>query len=140
MTQTVFENIYNKYAALLYGIALEICPDEAYAEQVFITTFKNIYDHNKTGQNSPSYYVEIIKLILAIAKLKVYPNVEKVNFKLKQFDITPLLQQLICNEDSLDNYCDTHKISKQDGLQIMRNEFETLKNLKTKYLEKIVLA
>jgi hypothetical protein len=95
MTKSIFETIYDKYAGSLYAIALEICPDVPCAEHVFITTFKNIYDQNKTGQNSPSYYVELIKLILSIATSEVYYHKKEVCFKLKQFESTPLLKRLI---------------------------------------------
>jgi hypothetical protein len=140
MKQLIFENIYDKYAPTLYGIALEICPDKESAEKVFISTFKNIYEQNKTGKNSPSYFVELIKLILSIAKSEVYQHKKDVNFSLKQFENTPLLQQLICTEENLDSYCISNSITKQDGLQIMITEFGTLKNTKLNYLERSLIA
>jgi hypothetical protein len=140
MTQSIFETIYDKYAGSLYAIALEICPDVSCAEHVFIKTFKNIYDQNRTCQNSPTYYVELIKLILSIAKAEVYLHKKDINFTLKQFENTPLLQRLICNDESLENYCSLNNISKQDGLQIMRKEFSTLKNTKVNYSNRSVMA
>ncbi len=140
MTQLIFDNIYDKYASSLYAIALEVCPDVLCAEHVFIKTFKHIYDQNNTGKDSPSYYVELIKLILAIAKLDVYSQAKEINFKLKQFENTPLLQQLICNEESLNNYCSTHNLSKQAVLQIMKKEFSILRNAKVVYSNNTIIA
>ncbi len=140
MTQSIFETIYDKYAGSLYAIALEISPDVPCAEHVFISTFKKIYEENKTGKSSPSYYVELIKLILSIAKAEVYHHKKDINFTLKQFENTPLLQQLICTEESLENYCTSSNISKQDGLQIMRKEFSSLKNTKVNYSNRPVIT
>lgn len=141
MTQSIFETIYEKYAGSLYAIALEICPDAACADKIFIATFKDIFDQNRTGKNSPSYYIELIKLILSIAKTEVYHYKKDVNFTLKQFEHTPLLQRLICNEESLENYCTLNNISKQDGLQIIKKEFSTLKNTNANYyIDKSVMA
>ncbi len=47
MTQLIFEKIYNKYAAVLYGIALEVWPTEECAEQVFIKNSNSIYVQTK---------------------------------------------------------------------------------------------
>ena len=140
MTQSIFDTIYDKYSGSLYAIALEICPDVECADHVFVTTFKNIYVQNKTGKNSPSYYIELIKLILSIAKKDVYHQSTQINFKLKQFENTPLLQQLICNQESLQDYCNVNNISKQDGLQIMKKEFSTLKNAKLYYSDSRVMS
>jgi hypothetical protein len=133
MNQSIFENIYDKYAGILYGIALEICPDEECAEKVFIKTFKCIYDENRTAKNSPSYYIELIKLIIGITKREVYKYEEKTNFKLKQFEHTPLLQLLICNEQTLEAYCEKNNITKKHGLLVVRHEFNSLRSFKQNY-------
>ena len=113
MGQSVFENMYEKYSAILYGIALEICPNVVCAERLFTATFKNIYNLNLTGQNSPSLYIELIRLVLSTTKNEIYPHENEINFTLKQFNSTPLLQQLICNEISLKNYCILNNIKKR---------------------------
>ncbi len=127
MTQRFLEKIYDKYAATLYGIALEICPDQHCAEQVFLKTFKYIYTRDHTSLNSPCLIIELIKLIFSITKSEVYPNEEKLNLKLKKFDSTPLIQQLICTDDNFENYCRTNDITIQDGLIILKNEFNSIK-------------
>ena len=127
MTQRFLEKIYDKYAATLYGIALEICPDQRCAEQVFLKTFKNIYAKNKTGLNSPCLIVDLIKLVFSITKSEIYPNEEKLNLKLKKFDSTPLIQQLICTDENFEKYCSSNDLSLQDGLIILRKEFNSIK-------------
>ena len=140
MVQSAFENIYEKYSAIIYGIALEICPNVICAELVFTATFKKIYNSNITVQNSPIYYIELIRLVFRITKNEIYPHEKKINFKLKQFDTTPLLQQLICNEISLDNYCILNNIEKNVGLRLIKSEFNSLRNLKTNQSKKFELS
>jgi hypothetical protein len=140
MTQLIFEKIYDKYAAMLYGIALEICPTEECAEQVFIKTFNSIYVQNKTRKNSPSFYVELIKLIIETAKMEVCTNDEQKNLKLKQFQNTALLQLLISDEQRLDTYCKTNEITRQDGLLMIRYEFNILRKFNEDNKYKTVLV
>jgi hypothetical protein len=131
MDALIFEKIYDKYAGIIYGIALEICSDKNDAEQIFISIFKKIYDDNLTIKNSPNYYITLIKLIMDTAKAELNNSNNLELISLKQFENTPVLHNLICNDITLDAYCEINYIPVQNGLLMIKNEFNILRGIKS---------
>ena len=103
MNNSNFKNIYDNYCPMLYSIALQICHSKMKAEQVLMNTFKKVYTQDITKHQYSIYSITLMRLIVKTAK-EIYPIKLKRNFRLKQFEKTPLLNQLICNQISLQDY------------------------------------
>ncbi len=58
----------------------------------------------------------------------INPDKFKTLPSLKQFETTPLLNKLICDQKSLEDYCKEKPLSQQEGLQIIRDEFSKIRN------------
>lgn len=91
-----FENIYDTYSPVVYGIALEISPTTEIAEQILFRIFQEVYNQNLMEQKHPSLCVTLIKLIFQIAHEQLPTSQLKNNFKIMQFENTPLLHKLLC--------------------------------------------
>ena len=122
----IFSQLYDKYSTMLYSIAVEISPTEKQAEEILIITFKKAHKLNLVAQTYPSLCITLIKIIIQTAHehLGEFKN----NFRLKQFENTPLLNHLICDQISLQDYCKEKYLTQQEGLQIIRKEFSTIRN------------
>lgn len=125
MSYSNFESIYEKYCPLLYGIALEICHSQKKAEELLMTTLKKIHMEEISQEKHPAYCIFLMRLIIETAQ-DLYPEKFKSCFRLKQFEKTPLINNLICNQISLQDYCKEKYLTQQEGLQIIRKEFTIL--------------
>ena len=128
MNTSNFENIYDKYSPILYSIALQICNSKKKAEQVLMNTFKKVYTQDITKHQYSIYSITFMRLIVKTAK-EIYPIKLKRNFRLKQFEKTPLLNQLICDQISLQDYCKEKYLTHQEVLHIIRKKFVIIANL-----------
>jgi len=131
MNTANFEKIYEKYSPMLFGLALEICPSKKHAEELLLITFKKIHQDDINRENHPAYCITLIRLIIKTAH-GIYPEKFQTCLSLKQFETTPLLNQLICDQKSLEDYCKEKPLSQQEALQIMRDEFSKIRNSKQK--------
>jgi hypothetical protein len=131
MNNENLENIYDKYAAMLYGIALQIYPVQKNAEQILIYTFKKIHEQDITPEKHPAFCITLIHLVIKTAR-ELYPVKFKNNFRLNQFEKTPLLNQLICDRISLKEYRKEKHLTEQAGLQIIFKEFSIIRNFENK--------
>lgn len=127
MNAAYFEKIYEKYSPMLFGVALEICPSKKHAEELLMITFKKIHLEDISREKHPAYCITLIRLIIKTAH-GIYPEKFKTCPSLKQFESTPLLNQLICDQKSLEDYCKEKPLSQQEGLQIIRDEFSKIRN------------
>jgi hypothetical protein len=121
-----FENIYDKYCPMLYSIALQICGSKKNAEELLTSTFTKLYTQEKTEHQDSIYCLTIIRLMIKTAS-ELYPIKLKNNFRLKQFENTPLLNQLICNQINLQDYCKEKYLTLQEGMHIIRTELNSIK-------------
>lgn len=127
MCYSNFESIYDKYCPMLYGIAVEICDSQKETEELLMTTFRKIYKEDISQEKYPAYCIALMRLIIKLAQ-GLYPEKFKSCFRLKQFENTPLLNHLICDQISLQDYCKEKYLTQQEGLQIIRKEFSTIRN------------
>lgn len=139
MHKQTLENIYDKYCCLLYGIAIQICPAKKMAEQILIKTFIKIYKQGIIPETCPSYCITLIRLILKTAEEEHHRSKVKNTFKLKQFESTPLLHEIICNQITLQDYCAENYLTQQEGLQILREEFKVIKKGSVLFKNDIIL-
>ena len=112
---------------MVYGFALDICyPDQKEAENLLISTFKKIYKQDISQEKYPVNSIILMRLIIKTAQ-ELYPQRFKNSFGLKQFENTPLLNQLFCSQMSLQDYCKEKSFLLQDGIQIMHKEFRIIR-------------
>ena len=128
MNTSDFENIYDKYCPMLYSIALQICHSRKKAEQTLISIFKKIYNQDITQHQDSIHSITLMRLIIKTAQ-ELYPVKLKSNFRLTQFENTPLLNQIICKQISLQDYCKEKYLTNQEVLHIIRKEFVIIANL-----------
>ena len=128
------EKLYHSYGSQLYSIAMEIAPNQAAAEKILIGTFVKIHQQQSTQLNghSPPIYLTLIKLILQTAHEQLGTSQLKYNFKLKHFANTPLLNKLICEQISLENYCTENQLTRADAAKKIREELMSIRNSKHK--------
>ena len=105
-----FDNVYNTYSPMLYGIALQISTTENEAQQLLISTFKTAYKQNVAEQTHPCVCVTLIKLLISSAQDLVLSK----RIKLKQFENAPLLHKMLCENIKHEVLC--------EELQITRNQ------------------
>jgi len=58
----------------------------------------------------------------------LYPEKFISCFRLKQFEKTPLLNSLICDQINLQDYCKENFLTQEEALKIIRKEFNTIRN------------
>jgi hypothetical protein len=127
MSYSKFENIYDQYCSMLYGISLQICySDKKEAEELLTSTFKKIHEQDISQEKYPAYCITLMRIIIQTAQ-ELYPLKFKNGFRLKQFENTPLINQLICDQISLQDYCKEKYLTLQEVLQIIRKEFSTIR-------------
>lgn len=129
MSYSNFENIYDKYCPMLYGIALQVCSSHKKSEELLIYTFRKIQEQDINQEKYPAFCITLIQLLINCGK-KLYPKKFKNGFRLKQFENTPLTNQLICDQISLQDYCNENFLTQQEGLQIICKEYSTIRNCK----------
>ena len=127
--KTSFENIYDAYCPMLYNIALQICPDKSKAEKILLLVFKKLYHQDKGERmDKKPFCIDLIKLIIQTAREELYPGQTKFNFKIKQFEKTPLLHKILVEQLNLENYCIENGLSRQVAMLKLRGEFMLIRN------------
>ena len=127
--KTSFKNIYDTYYHILYDIALQICPNNTKAENIFLLTFNKILQqHNEWLDKKPSC-IDLIKLMIQTAKEELYPGDTKCNFKIKQFENTPILHKILVEQLCLENYCTENSITRSKAIADIKEEFLVIRNI-----------
>ena len=128
--------LYQDYGARLYVVALEIAPNQSAAEKILIDTFVKIHEQQlvQLNEHPPPVYISLIKLLLQTAHEHLYTDQLKYTFKLKQFEHTPLLHKLICEQISLENYCKENHISRAEAAKEIRKEMMSIRKVKSEML------
>ena len=123
------EKIYDSYSPILFGIALDMASTREIAEDILANTFQRISKYQLTQQNnSTSFCITLIKLLILTAHNSFIPSQLKNNFKLKPFQKTPILHTLLCEQMTLENYCQLNKIAFPHVAKQIRSEFATIRN------------
>ncbi|MBK8567093.1 MAG: hypothetical protein IPN76_28145 [Saprospiraceae bacterium] len=124
------EALYDRHSSMLYSIALQISPTQSGAEEILIRTFQKIDQQAMFRDHHPADCANLIKLVIQTAIEYLGANVTANNFKIKQFEDTPILHKLLCEQMSLDNYCDENGIGRAEVTKIFRQEFAQIRKLK----------
>ncbi len=124
------EALYDHHGPVLYGVALQISPTQGEAEEILIRTFMKINRQALFLHHQPTDCANLIKLVIQTATEYLGGSVTANNFKLKQFEGTPILHKLICEQMSLDKYCEANGISREEAAKALRKEFAPIRKLK----------
>lgn len=127
-TNTI-ESLYDTYGVMLYNIAVEISHSPIEAEAILIKTFNKAHKHIIINQVGSSLCVTLIKLVIQSAHEVLMPEELKHNFKLKRFENSPLIHQLLCEQISVDDICVKHKLTPLEFSQKVREEFNAIRGL-----------
>lgn len=122
ITLSTLKNVYDKYSALVYGIALEITNSKQQAEQVLIRTFEKVQQPNILDHNPGAVCATLIKLTTTTAK-ELNNELHRTDLKLKRFENQPMLNTLLCNNTSLDDFCKENRLTRMEAAKKLRYEF-----------------
>lgn len=123
-------DLYDKYSAVLYGIALKISPSKKHAEKILIETFRKAYHLKIAAAIYPSPLVKLIKIV--VQKAHEYTGAENNNFVIRDFKNTPLLHQILFEGISVQSYCNNNNLTKPEFDEIIREEFNGLRIVQKK--------
>lgn len=112
---------------MLYGIALEIAVTEIKAEEILIKTFRKVRIQTTQLEIPDFQCMALIKLLIQTAREELQPGEIKPNFKLRQFEKTPFIHQLLCGHTSMEEYCRENNITREDALKHIRSELNSLR-------------
>ena len=113
-----FENIYDTYSPMMYGIALKVSTNKKDAEQILISTFQKIQQQNFIEKKHVSLSIALIKMTVETAhELK-----EKNMITLNQQDSTEMLHQVLFQNHCIESICKLNKITRQAALKKMAAE------------------
>lgn len=128
--------LYQDYGPRLYLIALEIAPDQITAEKILVDTFLKIRQQqfNRLNEHQHLIYITLIKLLLQTAQEHLSTHQSNAKFELKQFEHTPLLHKLICEQISLEDYCKENHLSRTEAAHEIRKEVMLLRKAKSEKL------
>ena len=73
----IFENIYDKHSANLYGIILKISQNTKEAEEILVQSFKTFFQQNTKPENDDSIFLHLLKITMCAASEKL--NLTKQN-------------------------------------------------------------
>lgn len=116
------------YSPMLYSIALQLCPATKKADEILVSTFKKIKKQNLNYDGCKHLSIKLIKLIIETTQEHLGPGKTICNFKIKQFEKTPLINQLLVQQNSIVNYCIDSSISRHQALLNIRDEFKLIRN------------
>lgn len=123
-----FEQIYDTYSSMLYGVALEISPDKNKAEDILFRTFIKINEQKSEIQQRSSMCLALMKLLIETANED--PEIKKNNYSLKQFENSPLLTTLLIKCTTLENVCKQNNITRMQAARKLREEITLLRDKK----------
>lgn len=127
-SKSEFLTFYERYSKMVFGAAMEITANQKLAEEILLETFKKAHHQNLDGQTKDSSCLSLIKLLIKTAH-EILPDGGKPNIRLKMFESSPTLHQLLCEQVSLENHCEEKNISRVEARKNIRAEVNMLRKL-----------
>lgn len=121
---TSAEHLYDTFSPLIYSIALQISPSPKLAEEVLCNSFKKFYNWMASKAYTGFVFPSIIRLTVDTAKDLFHVD---TNLRLRQFELTPMLYKLVCQDCTFQEYLESSKLSKEEGLQRIQKEVAFIK-------------
>lgn len=127
MTTTRFINVYDTYCPMLFDMALQICRSYKKAEDLLSYTFVKFHEQQVNERQYPAFCITLMQLVIKSGR-ELYPQRFKKEFRLKQFAQTPFINQIICEQISLQDYCNENFLTRQQALDVIQQEFSLIRN------------
>ncbi len=90
------------YSPMIFGIALQLSPNQQKAEDLLLKTFELIRANKLAEQSSSSRSIELIKLVLQVAQELQYIGPQTIH-------TAPLISQLIAKKITVRETCEQNK-------------------------------
>lgn len=117
-------NLYDKYGAMLYGIALRMATTEEAAAQIMLTTFEKAQQQNIVENNGHCIWATLIKLTVATAHQTVGGQ-PKSNNPLNLLPTKPLLHKVLFENKSSSQLCSETDLTHEAIGKMIREELNT---------------
>lgn len=110
---------YDRYAAMLFPVLLNICKTQQDAEELLVLTFEAVYKEYNSLQNKPVNLILLVKLAVDIAKKPPF------NCRIpeaKQFKQSSMLHSFIFDNVNMQGACEQTGLSRMEIAQQVRQE------------------
>ena len=131
------ERIYDQYSPVMYNIAMQLTSSEKESEQILICMFKKISKQKLFEPDHTLPCVRFIKLTIETT-YELFPKYKRIPIQLKQFQRSPILNKLLCENMSIKSFSWQNNISSSQSMQSLKIEMAMLLNIKKKYLIRVV--
>jgi hypothetical protein len=118
-----FENFYNKYSAVMYGVINSIAPNKSVADQILIDAFLDIKENNLFIDSKENHYINILKYTF--------------NFSIKQLMLLGVVRkecEYFLRHNIMHLLCTTCTSIKEVASLLEVSEAETIKQLQLEML------
>lgn len=122
------ENLYDTYSPMLFSLALEITNSKNDAEEILVKTFLKINRLKIEEQHHVALSGKFIKLLVQTAKTSVNPQNANAQFKLKQFEKTPITKNLLFEQIGFENYCNANNVTRVEAAKKIRQELKAIRD------------
>ena len=116
-----FEEVYDRYSPMVYGIALEIAP-EGEADEILVATFVRLHKNNLIRYQAHSICVTLLKLTIQTAREQLNRN----DIKIRKLENTPMLHRLLCDGISIEDYAKENNMTPGQAADQHNREFRLL--------------
>jgi hypothetical protein len=123
----LFENMYDKYSPMVYGIVLEISPTKEQAGQILVRLFQKVYEQNILQEKKHCLCATLIKLTIQTAQEQLK---QKKNNNFLLFKDSKFLNMIICEERPVTTICEEYKMTFNQVTQKIREELHIVQHLK----------
>lgn len=124
-----FEQIYDSYSSILYGIVLKFTSSESEADKILISTFKTFYKQYAHKVTNFSLCVTLIKLAIQTANEQLHLLLPKGKDGILIFEDIPVLYNTVCKNVDLDTYCKENNTTRTEVAKRISSEIYSLHSL-----------
>lgn len=121
-----FKILFDTYSPMLYGIATEISMDSTEADNLLTAVFDKVYKLKIHLHEHTSTCVALIQLLIQTAHERSNKSTANSILKLKQFESTPILHKVLCEQVNLEHFCKVANLTSRDVILQIREEFKSM--------------
>jgi hypothetical protein len=125
-TQTLID-LYGRYSAMLYGIALQIAPSDVEAAQILLTTFEKAQEQIEVENNGHCIWVALIKLNMTTARQQMEGRFNNHNLP-NLFPANPLLRKVLFENKTIRQLRNETNLTLEEFGKMMREELHTIRD------------
>ena len=124
-----FEQIYDSYSSILYGIVLKFTSSESKAYEILISTFKKNYKQYAFKKATFSLCVTLIKRAIKTANEQLRLHLPKGKDGVFIFENIPVLYNTVCKNVDVDTYCKENNTTRTEVAKRISAEIYSLHSL-----------